>query len=69
MSRTFDARYGGRCSACEERIHEGDPVRFHEDALVHDDCTTAAPRERAPQPICQKCFTELPVAGDCGVCE
>lgn len=69
MSRTFEARYNGRCAACDERIHEGDPVRFADDALVHDDCAAAAPKERAPLPICSRCFTELPVTGVCGVCE
>lgn len=70
MSRTFEARFGGRCGSCDERIHEGDAVRFEgDDNLIHDDCTAHEPRERKPQPVCPSCFTELPVTGVCGVCE
>lgn len=69
MSRTFEARYNGRCGACDERIREGDTVRFDGDDLVHADCATSAPREQAPRPVCPECFTEIPVAGVCGVCE
>ena len=69
---SFPARYNGRCGACDERIHEGDPIRFDGESatnFVHADCAAAAPRERKPQPICPECFTELPVTGVCGVCE
>lgn len=69
---TFPARYPGRCGACDERIHEGDPIRFSAESatnFVHADCEAAAPPERKPQPMCPRCFTELPVTGVCGVCE
>jgi hypothetical protein len=69
---TFPARYNGRCGACEERIYEGDMIEFSGESatnFVHTDCSASAPRERPTQPICPECFTELPVAGVCGVCE
>lgn len=68
----FAARYDGRCGACDERIYEGDMIRFDaasDSNFVHDDCAASAPREPKPQPICPRCFTELPVTGVCGVCE
>lgn len=29
------ARYGGRCAACDERIHEGDRLGFDGDEWIH----------------------------------
>jgi hypothetical protein len=70
VSRAFEARYTSRCSACDERIYEGDLIRFDaDDHVLHDDCTAHVPRERKSQPVCGSCFTELPVTGVCGVCE
>jgi hypothetical protein len=38
MARVFEARYYGRCAACDERITPGDEVAYDDDALVHEDC-------------------------------
>lgn len=71
MSRSFAARFISRCCACDERIYEGDLIRFNDDGyyVIHDDCEAAAPVERPVQPMCPTCFTELPIAGGCGVCD
>lgn len=66
---SFQARYPGRCASCEERIHEGDLVKYESDefvhtrlmrmGLVHAQCPvptpefTIGPRET----ICGQCFT------------
>lgn len=68
-SGTFPARHPGRCGACEERIREGNLVRYAENVLVHDDCDAAALVEATPRPVCPDCRTELPLTGVCGVCE
>jgi len=68
MSHPFAARYDGRCWSCEERIYEGDMIRFADDGVtVHADCSTAVPTAAA-QPMCPDCFTELPLTGVCGNC-
>lgn len=72
MSNAFPARYDGRCGACDERIYEGDMIEFSGESatnFMHTDCAAAAPPERVQQPICPRCYTELPVTGACGVCE
>lgn len=62
---SFNARYPGRCASCEERIHEGDLVKYEDDELVHTQCPapvsefTIGPRET----ICGQCFTIH--AGEC----
>lgn len=55
MTGGFPARYPGRCAACGDRIHEGDPIRMTTTGAVHDDCddTPATTRpEPAPCPVC-----------------
>lgn len=43
MTRTFEARYGGRCGVCDGRIEEGDTVAYEDDELVHADCVEEPP--------------------------
>ncbi len=61
---TFEARFPGRCEACDEPIEPGQPVVFDDDdVLVHDDCRgMVRVPERAPDP-CGECF--LVHAGEC----
>lgn len=61
-SRTFEARYEGRCgNDCGYMIEPGDDVLYDGDELVHLSC---APRSRRPQPKpCPNCF--LVHAGEC----
>lgn len=65
MSGSFEARYGGRCAACDEGIRVGDLARFEDDQIVHDDCVTAAPR-RPDLPPCGTCFMVPALTGTCG---
>lgn len=37
-TRTFQARYRGRCLACDDQIEPGDDVCYDEDDLVHAEC-------------------------------
>lgn len=38
-SRPFEARCGGRCAECSERIEPGDDVRWNDsDEIVGEDC-------------------------------
>ena len=64
----FPARYNGRCGSCDERIREGDLIRFDMNSdsnFVHDDCAEAAPVERPEPPVCTTCWLVHPV----GVCD
>jgi hypothetical protein len=60
----FTARYNGVCTACPERIHEGDLVTYTVDReLVHVDCAAAIPVER-PTVTCPDCWTIKPCGCD-----
>ena len=62
---TFQAKYPGRCAACDERIHEGDFVKYEDDELVHTRCDVAIlpnPRDDLTT-VCRQCFTIH--AGEC----
>lgn len=59
----FPARYPGRCGACDERIHEGDSIRFDAESatnFVHDDCTEHEPVEPKDHPVCSTCWLTHP---------
>ena len=65
MSAAFLARYAGRCGSCDERFHEGDPIRFDANSVtnfVHDDCAavTASDPLAADHPVCQACWLTHP---------
>lgn len=60
MSAPFEARFAGRCRACDERIHVGDTVRMTNDGAVHGDCTEAAPVERSEPEPCTTCWLVHP---------
>lgn len=63
-SRTFPARYTGRCNTCDDLIYEGDQVLFVDEQLVHADCTANTTPER-PTDLCPRCYIALPVNGEC----
>ena len=71
MSHSFPARFPGTCGLCEERIHEGDPIRPTEQGeessttFVHADCEAAAPPEPVEHPVCPVCWLTHPA----GVCD
>jgi hypothetical protein len=57
----FEARYGGWCANCPDRIKPGDQVRYTEGELAHVMCLEKAPEESGEP--CKKCF--LFHAGEC----
>jgi hypothetical protein len=58
---SFDARYHGRCAACEESIIPGEHVRYSEDeVLVHDRCEEASASYAAPIEVCPQCWLTKP---------
>lgn len=62
---SFTARYPGRCPACDERIHEGDLLRFTEGGYtVHDDCDALDVKDRPEPEPCKVCWLTHP-AGAC----
>lgn len=72
MSRKFEARYPGRCPACEEEIRVGDDLIFNDDDVtVHFGCANRprlSPVTGKAREICPRCFTEKSVSGTCA-CE
>lgn len=59
MSRTFVARYPGRCDGCGERIHAGDEVKYDDQDVIHADCDESTTVER-PAVICPSCWLSKP---------
>lgn len=73
--KTFEAKWRGRCGACDETIHPGDDVGYEDDLLVHEGCSTNPPRavtskkspftkpKTTPPNICPVCSMDH--AGEC----
>jgi hypothetical protein len=58
---SFPARYPGQCPACDERIHEGDQIRFTEGGTtVHDDCDAVDVKDRPEPAPCTTCWLVHP---------
>lgn len=53
-SRTFEAKYGGRCGYCDTRFGAGDPVRYHDDEVCHEDCALEAEYEVEQQVLAKE---------------
>ena len=70
MTRPFEARYGGICENCGERITPGDLARYEDDQLVHagDACPRPAVGIRRTGAYCPNCWTEYALSGSC-LCE
>lgn len=63
---SFPASYKGTCGCCGDWFEAGTEVAFTDlDGLV----IASHLREKKPQPICPKCFMELPLSGVCGTCD
>lgn len=62
MSGVFEARYRGECASCGWDIEPGEPVRYQDNELVHDDCDGDAEPARQ-QVVCPSCW--LVHAGEC----
>jgi hypothetical protein len=62
---SFRAQFGGRCGGCDERIHEGDLVKYDDDQLVHVGCdVTSLPNDRDDLgAVCRSCW--LIHSGEC----
>lgn len=59
MSFTFEAKYPGRCGACDGPFGPGDLVTYTDDELVHATCSTE-PCAEEPQPVT---YARLEAAG------
>jgi hypothetical protein len=56
---SFEAKYGGWCADCDDRIQPGDTVTYNEDdALIHMHCEGLAPARIAE--VCGKCWLTKP---------
>lgn len=56
----FEAKYGGGCAGCPERIVPGQLVTFVDDELVHVGCEEGVPPERPAPEVCTECWLEKP---------
>ena len=56
---SFQAKYPGRCTACDERIHEGDLVTYDDDQIIHATCDVPSlPHQRDDlTQVCRHCWT------------
>lgn len=64
---TFQAKYGGSCEGCEERIVPGDRVLWVEGGLVHAGCADPDLRVRrrpVKEVTCTGCFIVKPCECD-----
>lgn len=69
MTRFFEARFDGQCTArCGAPIEKGDLVRYWEDEIYHHECAPDPRPESPPEPaaICPQCWTKRAVNGACG---
>lgn len=58
---SFEARFPGRCAACEERIAPGEQVRYSEDdELAHNRCEESNESHAAPIVVCDRCWLTKP---------
>lgn len=64
---TFDAKYAGVCSNCEDRFSEGDPIGYDADDEIRcKPCLTGVSpvyTAKRPTPRCTEC--NLVHAGEC----
>jgi Zn ribbon nucleic-acid-binding protein len=56
---SFEAKYGGTCGACTERIHVGDLATYDEDEIVHVDCEGSGRQVRKAD-ACATCWLTKP---------
>jgi hypothetical protein len=56
---SFEAKYGGPCGSCTERIRPGDQVTYADDEMVHADCEGSSTPERKTE-TCSVCWLIKP---------
>lgn len=56
---SFEAKYGGICGSCTERIRVGDLVMYLDHEVVHADCEEFVPVERKTV-TCETCWLIKP---------
>lgn len=59
---SFQAKYGGNCGACGERIHVGDLATYSDDVVVHADCEDSQPERKVE--VCTICWLTKPCECD-----
>ena len=62
----FEAKYGGRCGACDEAIKPGDECAYSDDVVVHADCPEPTDPLAPARAVCGRCFMEPAANGECG---
>lgn len=67
MSKSFTAKYPGRCAGCEDGIEIGDSLTYDTDGLVvHGGCQETVNQGRLrPVQVCPRCFVTVPASGVC----
>lgn len=63
---TWPAKYDGYCLACEEKIYEGDMVKWADGTVIHADCSVYDDRMVEVPPTCPRCHEVPAVNGTCG---
>lgn len=64
MVGVFKAKYSGWCLCCEERIHEGEPVKWADGNVIHADCLVLDGTTEVPA-ICPTCHMVPAANGAC----
>lgn len=59
-----DAKYGGVCGGCDERIRAGQKVAYVDDELVHATCVDVPGRVEKKTETCTECWLEKPCPCD-----
>lgn len=69
---TFAAKYRGPCANddCDAEVLPGQEVEWTLDRhVMHVICPNETDSFGTPLQVCPRCFTAIPVAGVCGVCD
>jgi hypothetical protein len=64
---SFLLKWPTYCQDCGERMPEEAEAVYSADGIQHVKCPS--PVLRKPNPICGRCYLELPVSGICEECE
>lgn len=59
------ARYRGKCADCGDWFPEGAEITHADAGWRHADCDQPE-AERAPRPVCDRCWLEMSATGRCG---
>lgn len=60
---SFEAKFPGRCAACDDEIHAGELVKYVDDELVHVGCEDSPVPAEEVGIACTRCWCVH--AGEC----